>query len=349
MYVLSDFRTISSNGFNVILPQTTVDLINELSKHVGAPSYIKTPVFYKKDLSQVNADKKPKRKLKTDTTGWTSLDKSITQNPTESSNIVFTLPTKDKKHVSINEQCIQSIRAILNKAGGSGGSGGSGSKSTVEPVVKICAVIDDLMETDVSTEDILSVTEKLTDILSSNVFYSAIYSKIYTQLVGTYDFFKTTFYSRDEAYVVSYDTILDVDPIKDYDLFCDNNKENDLRRSRTTFYTHLYSSDVIPFSVIVQFMRTILQRLHDQLDNKERVANNDQLVENISIFLNNKTDIAHRCRGIPIVETFDDVSSLSESMTVYLAKLAKAKPKERDGLSTKSLFKLKETMENLKM
>ena len=48
-YKLIDFETITFNGFDFSIPEETVQLISMLSMEVGSPTYIKTPVFQKKD------------------------------------------------------------------------------------------------------------------------------------------------------------------------------------------------------------------------------------------------------------------------------------------------------------
>jgi len=50
-YTLQDFNTIIFNGFNFTLGEDIIQKINELATQVGSPTYIKTPVFQKKDRS----------------------------------------------------------------------------------------------------------------------------------------------------------------------------------------------------------------------------------------------------------------------------------------------------------
>jgi hypothetical protein len=50
-YSLKDFQNIIFNGFQLELPNTTLKLINELSNEVGSPTYIKTPIFQKREQS----------------------------------------------------------------------------------------------------------------------------------------------------------------------------------------------------------------------------------------------------------------------------------------------------------
>jgi hypothetical protein len=47
-YSLDDVNTIKNKGFNFKLSKATQELIMELSKLVGSPDYIKTPIFQKK-------------------------------------------------------------------------------------------------------------------------------------------------------------------------------------------------------------------------------------------------------------------------------------------------------------
>lgn len=46
-YTIDDINSIKKNGFSYILPDETQNLIIDLSKLVGSPDYIKTPVFHK--------------------------------------------------------------------------------------------------------------------------------------------------------------------------------------------------------------------------------------------------------------------------------------------------------------
>ena len=48
-YSISDYEDITNAGFTCILSQKTLDIISKLSEQVGAPTYIKTPIFLKKE------------------------------------------------------------------------------------------------------------------------------------------------------------------------------------------------------------------------------------------------------------------------------------------------------------
>ena len=66
-YTIQDFNAITFNGFNLSLPEDAIRIISELSLQVGSPSYVKTPVFKKrenplKQTTQPLLDKRRKSK-----------------------------------------------------------------------------------------------------------------------------------------------------------------------------------------------------------------------------------------------------------------------------------------------
>jgi hypothetical protein len=49
-YTIVDYEEITNAGFICNLSQETLNIISKLSEQVGAPTYIKTPIFLKKDV-----------------------------------------------------------------------------------------------------------------------------------------------------------------------------------------------------------------------------------------------------------------------------------------------------------
>ena len=52
-YTLDDFKNIRFNGFDFVLPEDTITLISNLSLEVGSPTYVKTPIFQKRDPTKI--------------------------------------------------------------------------------------------------------------------------------------------------------------------------------------------------------------------------------------------------------------------------------------------------------
>ena len=68
-YTYDDTEEIICNGFEYNLPEETIKLIEDLSKKVGAPTYIKTPKFHSKSNYRKNKNKS----LKISDTDWESI------------------------------------------------------------------------------------------------------------------------------------------------------------------------------------------------------------------------------------------------------------------------------------
>lgn len=331
-YTISDFQSISANGFNVVLPDSTIELINSLSKHVGSPSYIKTPVFNKRENTGGDTERKRRRKFKTQDNGWGD---NLKSEPNTKSNIVFKAPSA-KRSLTIVESITQSVRSILNKIGSSNTDGMFSS---------LVEIIDDMLESgdDITGEDVHNISENITNVMSSNSFYSDVYTQIYVSLLEKYDFIHETLQTKLQGYISSYNSVVDVNPDENYDLFCSKNKENDVRRSNTLFYTNLTKHRKIEVGVLVDFIMKLCEKIIKNIQTSDSASLIDEIIENICIILINNKDIYNQLDKKLSCADDTDNGTIQE----YLTMLSKTKPKSLAGLSTKSLFRIMETMEEI--
>lgn len=332
-YTLRDFQDVSTKGFNVILPDTTVELINNLSQLVGSPNYIKTPVFSKKE--SVHEGDKRKRKDKygkrsMDNSNW--LEKNKPNSDTVESNIVFKASNMLKKELSLVETYVKKIRTILNKVA---------TNSDLDLLTPLTNTIDEMLETDITGEEVNEISENVTRIMSTNSFYSKDYSRIYALLFKKYGFIREVFMCQDAKYLLSYENVKDVNPDENYDLFCEINKGNDFRRSITLFFTNLYfTHQIVEQENIIELMHNIVSNLYKNINDKDNICLNDEIIENICIFIQHDTsDLFQLCDTINI----DSKTSVKD----FILQLSSSKPKQYNGLSTKSLFKLMDTIEKI--
>ena len=334
-YTLSDFQDISTKGFNVILPDTTVELINNLSSLVGSPNYIKTPVFSKKETVHDNDKRKRKEKFgrrPADTSTWLDKNKNSSSNTTDS-KIVFKTPTMMKKDLSIVETYVKKIRTILNKVA---------TNSDIDLLTPLTDTLDEMLETDITGEEVNELSENVTRIMSTNSFYSDDYSRIYALLLKRYEFIREVFISQSVKYLHSYNEVKDINPDENYDLFCEINKSNDFRRSTTLFFTNLYfKHEMFEKDKVLELIHDIVNNLYKNVDNKDSIYLNDEIIENICIFIQNEnSDLFQLCEQIYI----DSDLNIQD----FIVKISSSKPKQYGGISTKSLFKLMDTVENIK-
>ena len=154
IYSETDINAIRTNGFDLTLSQETIDIIASISDQVGAPSYIKTPIF-------------PKSK--------TNKKKHISNAPYVSS-IINNAEGVDKT--------ISHIRAQLNKL----------STTNYDNVRDIISEnIQLLLDNEATKEELIKVTNFVLETASNNAFYSELYANLYSDLTERFPLFETLF------------------------------------------------------------------------------------------------------------------------------------------------------------
>ena len=344
MYSLSDFTDISNKGFDVILPNSTIQLINELSKLVGSPNYIKTPVFTKRE-STIETDKKRRRQRNRQidgSDGWTSnlstkgFKKVSSSESNGTENIVFNPTGPLIKRETGDATPIQLIRPLLNKLGGK-----SANTSIKDDLF---TVLGDIFDTDITKEDLDKFTVQVFDIVSGNTFYSDIYSKLFSEIVDIYPVFADTLENKLSKYMLSYQNIQNVDPKEDYDLFCSVNKMNDTRKANSLFFINLYKLDKLPQTTMLRIIKTLTGMIRDNIDNIDMTQLVCELVENLFIYMEASTGLFDTCKDI-MMHAYDDGEEISLGICDYLSNLSKSSQKDYPALNTKSLFKLKDLID----
>uniref|UniRef100_A0A6C0EHJ4 MIF4G domain-containing protein n=1 Tax=viral metagenome TaxID=1070528 RepID=A0A6C0EHJ4_9ZZZZ len=200
IYSETDINAIRTNGFDLTLSQETIDIIASISDQVGAPSYIKTPIF-------------PKSK--------TNKKKHISNAPYVSS-IINNAEGVDKT--------ISHIRAQLNKL----------STTNYDNVRDIISEnIQLLLDNEATKEELIKVTNFVLETASNNAFYSELYANLYSDLTERFPLFETLFEETFNKYLEMYDNITSFSDNDDYDAFCNQNIINCTRRAFTTFIVNL--------------------------------------------------------------------------------------------------------------
>ena len=246
-YTLKDFNEIMFNGFNLVLPDSTIDIISKLAQEVGSPDYVKTPVFKKRD----NKDLPFKKKRIVETS------KSFQT-------------TRLEEKIGIDAQ-IDMIRSNLNKMT---------DKNYIDIRNKIFDTIDEIIT---ETDDINRVCTVVFEIASTNRFFSKIYAELYADLVNKYEAMKVVFENSLSQFTQLFDTIEYVDSTVDYDRFCKINKDNERRKALSAFFINLMDNNIIQKDRIVEITRNLLFQMYTfiAMDNKKNEV--DELTENIAL------------------------------------------------------------------
>lgn len=307
VYTLNDFRDITFGGFDIKLPDKTIEIITVLAEQVGSPTYIKTPVFAKREIPVVKEQifKKKRR-------GNQMLD-SVSDEDWESLRTFQT--TKMEQKVGVDAQ-FDLIRSSLNKIT---------EKTYEDQCIKICEILDKLQS---GEEDMLRVGNAIFEIASTNRFYSKLYADLYTMLIHKYEIMNSIFETNLNSFLELFTKIEYVSAEEDYDGFCKNNLNNEKRKALSTFFVNLSLTKIITDDKIIEFAANLLKQVM-QLINQENKKNEvDEMVENIAILYNK--DIFAKSEsalpnGLTFVETLED--------------LAKSKSKNFQSLSNKAIFK----------
>jgi hypothetical protein len=322
-YTLKDFTNIIFDGFDFTLPEETIALISELSLEVGSPSYIKTPVFQKKDniakpllnnLSVSNKKRRGNKGMEILNDDWEAL-RSFQS-------------TKIEQKTGLEGQ-IDLIRSNLNKIS---------DKSYIDIRNKIVEMLDQLISDSLSKEEMMRVSIIIFEIASTNRFFSKLYADLYSDLINNYDIMKDVFKNSFDSFMELFNTIEYVDADKDYDLFCKINKDNERRKSLSAFFTNLMKNGIILPNDFKMLLCNLVKQLVDsiEVENKKNIV--DELAENIAILYSK--DLFSTEDGSNENYLIDGISVLD-----VITKLAGSKVKMYPSLSNKSIFKFMDMIE----
>ena len=313
-YTLEDFNNLIFNGFNYELPSETLKIISELSLEVGSPSYVKTPIFQKRENSVKveiggNFKKKKGKNMEINDNDWESLRTFQT--------------TKIEERVGINSE-IDNIRSHLNKLS---------DKNYIDIRNKIMEIIDNVVSNNGSAEDIGRVSSTIFEIASTNRFYSKMYAELYSDIITKYEFMKDVFKDSLSQFSELFNVIEYVDPLVNYDKFCKINKDNEKRKALGVFFINLSLNGIIPNLTIINITRNLLFQIYSFISQENKKNEVDELTENIALFY--KKDF---------YEDDDDDSAeyeLIDGFTIseIIKQLAHSKVKDYKSLTNKAIFK----------
>ena len=323
MYTLQDFINITFDGFDFNLPDETIKTIQELSTQVGSPTYIKTPIFQKRDKTKdlpssfrspsVGGSSGNFRKKKS--------NKNLEViNDSEWDNLRTFHATKLEQKVGLDAE-IDIIRSHLNKMS---------DKNYQQMKQNIIEILDKFIQDDISPEDMMHVSATIFDIACNNRFFSKLYADLYCDLIDKYEIMHEIFNKSFESFLALFNEVEYVDPDTDYNKYCKVNKDNEKRKSLSAFFLNLTKNGVLQHEQLIgltQSMLVHLMKLMKEENNKSQV---DEYTENIAILYNKelfteKNTSEFLVEGATILDT--------------IHMLAKLKVKAYPSLSNKSIFK----------
>jgi len=377
-YDLPDYAAFMNMGFELKLPDEVIKSISDLADLVGAPTYIKTPVFPVREPGDFRLGGSAATIAGT-STGYHVAGSSantfqsrfggggsngiggaggagaggghsITRATASSRNqqipnsewdtILSFQKTEIKKKEGI-ESSIDNIRSFLNKLT---------DKTYDTMLANILKEIDELFKAcndDTSDEhNTVSVMNRIASSIfttaSSNSFYSAIYARLFQDLMmkdkepdhAEYAVFRDVFERNLASFMSLFDTIEYCDPKKNYDKFCDINKANEKRKAMSLFIVNLMKIGIVEKTQVLALMKQIQELMYSNMRQEGKMNEVDELAENLFIMVKHSHAVLKdRSRSdVLTVETFD-------TRVEQITEISKLKIKSKPSITNKTIFK----------
>ena len=315
-YSLQDFNTIIFNGFNFTLSDDIIQKINELATQVGSPTYIKTPVFQKKDRTAESAAS-PLSNTKRRRDG--NNNNKFNNNGACMDGEKLFNATKLVHKTGLDGE-IDLIRSYLNKIT---------DRTFADMKSNIIGLLDKLIEENsISQADVMRISSYLFEFASTNRYFSKLYADLYTELVNKYECMKQTLDDSFHSFLELFINIEYVDPDVNYDEFCRINKVNEKRKALSAFFINLSANNLLSHDKLVELTYIMIQRVIEYIPMSDKKAHVDEYTENIAILFN-KGEYAK------VTDKLIDGKTIVETIQM----LATSKPKTYPGLSSKCIFK----------
>lgn len=327
-YSITDYEDITNAGFICNLSQETLDIVSKLSEQVGAPTYIKTPIFLKKE------GKNPLTMGGGLGLGGGGGFKKIKNKPSEITDddweVIRAFQTT-QKHVSEGiEKNIDNIRGFLNKI----------TDTNEESMVKdIKAEILQLIALETSQENMMKIGYSIFNIASSNSFYSALYARLFKSLMNDFDIFKNIFEDNFKEFIHLFDSIEFVDPKKNYDKFCEYTKMNDKRRAMSLFVVNLMINQIISKDEIIEIIKQLQTLITNYTRKPEKSNEVEELTENLFIVVTKSKNYLDK----------DSTKDAWDSILKNIEFITTLKPKMKDypSITNKTVFKHMDIIEDI--
>ena len=335
-YSIPDYEDITNAGFICNLSQETLDIISKLSEQVGAATYIKTPIFLKKENRSIIG-------LGGGIAGGSGIGgiggssggfKKTKNKPSEITDddwdAIRAFQTT-QKHVSEGiQKNVDNIRGFLNKI----------TDTNEEAMTNdIKAEISQLIEHDTPNENMMKIGYSIFNIASSNSFYSSLYARLFKALMNDYDIFKKIFEDNFKEFMNLFESIEFVDPKKNYDKFCEYTKTNDKRRAMSLFVVNLMINHIISEDEIIEIIKQLQALISNYLRKPEKSNEVEELTENLFIIVTKSKSYLGK----------GETKSAWEGIikNVEFVTILKPKMKDYPSITNKTIFKYMDIFEEI--
>lgn len=311
-YTLSDFNTILENYNSLQLPEETIEIINNLAKKVGAPEYIKTPLFKNKIMAaNINTNRRKKKGTEFNNNEWES---------------IRSFKTTEFKNKNDSENTSNLIRKYLNMI--TNNTYQKLKDNIIKELKTVDSTTNDSTTDDSTTDDLNNRCNEIFKIIIENTLYSDIYAKLYKDLINEFAIFNDILFEKFKDFELLFKTIEYNDPEKDYNKFCENNKNNEIRRSTCVFYINLMKENIIDEKQIGKIILNLFDYLNELISMKIKKNIIDEISELLYIMIINSYNHLNKSN-----------KEISNMIYNNIIKITQMKCKDESGITNKCIFK----------
>ena len=327
LYTLDDIKQITFDSFNFTIHPNILKIINNLSAEVGSPTYIKTPIFKKKEPTVFGQTK--------NAGGGGIIEKKKRGNK-ELNDLEWEKETQQFKTTKFDEKIgidvhIDNIKLNINKMTD---VNYDKNKSKIFDIIDL-VLFENITENYNKNNDeiMIHIGKTIFDIASTNRYYSKIYAKLYSELIKKYEILQNTIKNSLDSFNDLFSNIEYVDPIANYDKFCKINKDNEKRKALSTFYYNLMINDIISKQQIVDITRNLLNQFYNLVSKENKKNEVDEIIENVNLLFDK--------------ELYNLEYELIDNHTIIeiIEKFANSKNSDYPSLTTKTKFKCMDILE----
>jgi hypothetical protein len=288
-YSIQQFIEIKNTLEEFHFDQNIINIINDIARKVGAPTYQKTPVF-----------KKSRNRKKNDisSTDWENL-----RNFKKTTLIIkIGLDAEiDKIRSSLNKLTKQNYKTMFNS---------------------IMTIIHTVMSetNDANSEFIMKISNIIFDIGSTNKYMSLYYAKIYKDIIDIYSNVRSYIDINISKYKSSLDDIKFVCAEENYDLFCENNKKNETIRSTGKFIVDLMNENIIESDIIIHLIHLLENKINDNINMENKKDECEEIFENLRILLVNSYEkLQYNVEWSNIINNIKQISGMKSKDFISLS------------------------------
>jgi hypothetical protein len=337
-YSLEQIEDMRESGISYNLPDSTIALITQLSKLVGSPEYIRTPVFSRNrqgvgvgnngveegGWQRKESARRPGRDQRRPNQGQGRGRDNGNPPPVSDSDWELLKSYKPTAKITPQEKdkLFFEMKGILNKI----------SDKNYESQTKL---ILEMLARNMEKEDFERITELVFNVASSNKFYAALYANLFCVLLEEYPVFKSMLEREMTRLVEGFATMEFVDPNEDYDKFCEMNLENEGRKSLCILVAHLMKKKIVTIQQVCCLITKIEELLLMTLEKENHKDVAFEMTE--AIFALNSEGSAFIKENI--VNENEETKSLWENVLAFEKEMIKRKPRSMPSFDNKILFK----------